>query len=143
MKIEGLNHFNIATDDLERSARFYESLGLKRGHRPSFQTTGIWLYIADTPVLHLNDAKEVGPIAWATAAVHHVGFSVKGSVDEITNKLRSIGVEYDLWDPIPGVCRALYFKGPSNESIEIVMVDCYVPLGEGMDDGVLSDTVMA
>lgn len=127
MRIEGLNHFNIATENLERSAHFYEALGLKRGHRPSFSTTGIWLYIGEAPVIHLNDESEVGPIVKGTAAVHHVGLSVRGGLEEITARLRWLNIEYDLWDPIPGVCRALYFRGPSGEQIEFVLVDNFVP----------------
>jgi catechol 2,3-dioxygenase-like lactoylglutathione lyase family enzyme len=127
MVIDGLNHVNIATKDLENSARFYESLGLARGHRPDFHTTGIWMYSGLSPVLHLNDEEEVGPIVSGTAAVHHFGFSVRGTVGEVCKELVDLGIEFDLWDPIPGVCRALYFRGPSGESIEYVMVDEYVP----------------
>lgn len=125
--IISLNHFNIATSDLEASARFYEALGLIRGYRPTFPTTGIWLYGNEgAPIIHLNDEREVGPIVKGTAAVHHVGLTVVGSVEAVTGKLAALGIVYDLWAPIPGVCRALYFKGPSGESIEFVMVDCYV-----------------
>lgn len=131
MLISGLNHVNIATNDLEASARFYENFGLKRGHRPTFPTKGIWLYSNGCPILHLNDAAEVGPIVPGTAAVHHVGLSVNGSVEEITRCLRNHGIEYDLWDPIPGVFRALYFKGPSGESVEFVMLDEFVHIPEG------------
>lgn len=128
MRVAGLNHFNIACADLERSATFYETLGLKRGHRPTFPTTGIWLYIGDHPAVHLNDKSEVGPIVDGCAAVHHVGFTVHGMVEEIADKLERLGIKYDLWDPIPGVCRALYFHGPDGEAIEFVMVDCFMPL---------------
>jgi catechol 2,3-dioxygenase-like lactoylglutathione lyase family enzyme len=130
MNITGLNHFNLAVADLERSARFYEALGLRRGHRPEFPTRGIWLYCGDAPVLHLNDAAEVGvgPYARDQAAVHHVGLSARGSVDDVTDRLSDLGVIYDLWDPIPGVCRALYFRGPDDEYVELVLVDCPVTM---------------
>lgn len=129
MRIDGLNHFNLAVRDLETSALFYEQLGLKRGHRPTFPTTGIWLYVGDNPVIHLNDECEVGPILkGGVATVHHVGLSVRGSVEAITAALDKLGVVYDLWAPIPGVCRALYFRGPDGEAIEFVMVDCHVPV---------------
>lgn len=126
--IVNLNHFNIATNDLEASARFYEALGLTRGYRPTFSTTGVWLYSPEgAPIVHLNDEREVGPIVEGTAAVHHIGLTVVGSVEDVTHKLDALDIIYDLWDPIPGVCRALYFKGPSGESVEFVLVDCYVP----------------
>lgn len=131
--IEGLNHFNIAAADLEASAKFYEALGLRRGHRPDFGSFnhGIWMYCGVHPILHLNDAKEVGPITPGTGAVHHVGLSVSGEVDDVTRHLDHLGIHYDLWAPIEGVCRALYFHGPDGEHIEMVMVDCFVPCHTG------------
>ena len=128
MRIVGLNHFNIATRNIELSARFYEALGLVRGPRPDFGNTGIWMYYGADPILHLNDANEVGPIAEQTGVFHHVGLSVKGSIEEVTEHLRALGVEARLWEPgVPGWYRAMYFKGPSGEEIELVLVDCYVP----------------
>lgn len=128
MHISGLHHCNIATYDLEESARFYEKLGLTRGPRPDFGNTGVWLYTEDGPVIHLNDEKEVGPIACGTGVFHHVGLKAHGSIDEVTNKLRSLGITHKLWEPaVPGWYRALYFKGPSEEEIELVLVDCFVP----------------
>ena len=43
-----LHHVSIPTQDLERSARFYEGvLGLKRLERPPFPGGGIWYSIGD------------------------------------------------------------------------------------------------
>lgn len=127
--IIGLNHANVITRDLEASAAFYEALGLKRGERPNFGNTGIWLYNVDgLPILHLNDEAELGVIKGAHSAIHHVGLSVRGSVGEITDKLAKLHIVYDLWAPVPGCCRALYFNGPSGEHIEFVMVDNFVPV---------------
>lgn len=127
MRVAGLNHFNIVSNDMEKSAAFYEQFGLTRGHRPSgFSTKGIWLYVGDDPIIHINDTAEVGTIESKRGPVHHVGLTIKGDVGNVTKTLASLGVTFDLWDPIPGVCRALYFEGPSGEAVEFVLVDCHV-----------------
>lgn len=134
MHVASLNHFNLAVKDLEKSCAFYQQLGLHKVRRPRFPTTGIWMACeADgPPILHLNDEKEVGPIEYgACGVVHHVGFTVHGSIAGITQKLFDMDVLYDLWDPIPGVHRALYFKGPDGEAIEFVLIDHFVCVAEG------------
>lgn len=142
MQIGNLNHFNIATRSLEASAQFYEKLGLRRGNRPPFSTSGIWMENqCGNPIIHLNDANEVGPIVAGTAAIHHIGLNVHGSVEQITAKLDVLGIKFDLWDPIPGTFRALYFHGPSGESIEFVMIEEFVHHSQshevaGLDAGV-------
>lgn len=127
MKIAGLNHFNIATPDLEGTAKFYERLGLRRGHRPDFGNTGLWLFLGDKPIVHLNLESEVGPIAKGTGVVHYVGFDVRGSVEEVCRGLNDLSIEHRLWPtPVGGWYRALYFEDPNGVQIEYVLVDCYV-----------------
>ena len=133
MRIVGLNHFNIVCADLEKSAQFYEAFGLKRGVRPDFGNHGIWLYHGIDPVLHLNDAWELGHDTRAkpSGVFHHVGLSVSGQVHEVCAKLTSLGIDHRIWEPaVPGWYRALYFFGPDGEEIELVLTDCYVPVME-------------
>jgi catechol 2,3-dioxygenase-like lactoylglutathione lyase family enzyme len=129
MTLNCLHHVNILSRNMTKTAAFYERLGFKIGPRPSgFPEPGIWLYIDDHPALHINPAK-----AMATSdsqyrrTVDHFGFAVKGSVKEVTDKLNGLGITYDLWNPIPGVCRALYFEDPTTGAkIEYVLVDEFV-----------------
>ena len=128
MQITELNHFNIATKDLEASARFYEALGLTRGHRPDFGNTGVWMYLAGLPRVHLNLESEVGPIIDGKSCVHHLGFTVYGSAENICAQLEQLGIAYTFFPKdVAGWYRALYFKGPSDEEIEFVLMDCFVP----------------
>lgn len=131
MRISGLNHFNVVTDDLEKSAKFYESLGLERGRRPDFGNSGIWLYIDDEPKVHLNLKSEIeaikGPLATGHGTVDHLGFDVHGHMDDICAALMDLGISFKLWPtPVAGWYRALYFKGPSGEEIEFVLRSHYV-----------------
>lgn len=138
-----LHHVNILSADMEATAAFYEKLGFMIGPRPAgFPEPGIWLYVGVDPVLHINPSS--GPRAnpgdreadlkhaahWLRT-VDHFGFAVRGSVEQVTERLDAVGIKYDLWDPIPGVNRALYFEDPTTGAkIEYVLVDEYIPLAE-------------
>jgi catechol 2,3-dioxygenase-like lactoylglutathione lyase family enzyme len=54
MPIDGFQHVNIRTADLDRARDFYvHALGLRVGDRPPFASVGYWLYLGDVPVVHL------------------------------------------------------------------------------------------
>ena len=54
MALKKLEHYLLRAQDLEKSKRFYtEILGLQVGYRPPFLFQGYWLYLHDTPVIHL------------------------------------------------------------------------------------------
>lgn len=87
MKVNGLDHVNVITADLDATARFYEDLlGLERrdGPAPLTPQTAQWMYdAAGRPVLHLNseDCPRTfdrvtcpGP----TGAVHHIALNCSG-----------------------------------------------------------------
>lgn len=131
MQITGLNHFNIVAADaaqLDGAARFYERLGLQRGTRPDFGNTGVWLYIDGKPKVHLNIEEEVGPITRGRGTVHHLGFDVRGTIEDVTSTLDGLHIKWRLWPTeVPGWYRALYFDGPCGEEIEFVLIDNPVP----------------
>jgi catechol 2,3-dioxygenase-like lactoylglutathione lyase family enzyme len=57
MPIEGMNHFNVLTDDVEATRAFYVGvLGLEEGYRPDFSFDGLWLYAGGRPILHVSAA---------------------------------------------------------------------------------------
>ena len=44
MSINGMNHFNVLTDDVEATRRFYvDVIGLTEGDRPDLGFDGAWL----------------------------------------------------------------------------------------------------
>src|SRR6185369_12386142 len=58
MKITGMNHFNVLTDDVEATRKFYVGvLGLTEGERPPFKFPGLWLYAGGHPILHISGAR--------------------------------------------------------------------------------------
>jgi len=59
MALSELDHYNIFTDNLERSVKFYEGvLGLHNGKRPDFGIPGAWLYCGDKAVVHIVAIKQ-------------------------------------------------------------------------------------
>ena len=54
IEISNIDHVNVESDDIERSARFYrEVIGLREGPRPKFDRPGYWMYADDKPVVHI------------------------------------------------------------------------------------------
>jgi catechol 2,3-dioxygenase-like lactoylglutathione lyase family enzyme len=75
MPIDGFQHLNIRTADLERARDFYvRVLGVRVGERPPFTSIGYWLYLGKQPIVHLvqladGDTREAG-----SGRVDHVAF---------------------------------------------------------------------
>lgn len=73
MALAELDHYNITTDDLDRSVKFYEEvLGLKIGKRPNVKIPGAWLYCGDKAVVHLVSVKHNEKSGMGT--LDHVAF---------------------------------------------------------------------
>ena len=117
MTIEALDHFTIATSDLEASRRFYvEALGLGDGARPPFDFPGAWLYCGPAPVVHLVARGEAGPDS--TGAVDHIAFRAHGLAAAVA-RLRARGIAYSL-RTIPGTgLRQVFVHDPDGVKIEL------------------------
>src|SRR5439155_19497137 len=54
MPVDGFQHVNIRSADVERTRHFYvRVLGLRVGDRPPFASAGYWLYVGHQAVVHL------------------------------------------------------------------------------------------
>mgnify|MGYP001192431408 FL=1 len=54
MQPKALDHFTIRPKNIEVTRDFYEKIvKLKVGYRPPFDFPGYWLYIGESPVVHL------------------------------------------------------------------------------------------
>ena len=51
--IRRMDHFTVVTEDLAATLAFYDLLGLVPGPRPDFGVPGAWLYVGESPVLHI------------------------------------------------------------------------------------------
>ena len=92
MSIQGMNHFNVLTDDVEKTRRFYvDVVGLTEGERPDLGFDGAWLYAGGRPILHVSKVKALPP----PGVIDHMAFSardLKGTIE----RLKQLGVEHVL-----------------------------------------------
>ena len=77
MTVSGMNHFNILTDDVDATVRFYcDVLGLRNGPRPDFDFPGAWLYCNDAPILHVSGGRQRSDLR--PGVIDHMAFSGRG-----------------------------------------------------------------
>ena len=93
MAIEGMNHFNVLTNDVAATRAFYVGiLGLTEGERPAFKFDGLWLYAGGRPILHVSS----GDLPRDRAGViDHIAFTTTG-LAETTANLKRHGIEFTL-----------------------------------------------
>ena len=130
MPLLKIEHFLVLSNDIDRTRDFYcNVLGLREGFRPKLDFAGYWLYVGDTPSIHIGElasyavwTKEVGiPIstpAASTGAVDHIAFNASG-FDEMRARLKSHGIEpsENLLDEIG--LRQLFIYDPNGVPIEL------------------------
>ena len=125
-----MEHYLVLTDDIEETRRFYcEALGMEVGFRPALEFPGYWLYLGDTPCIHVGDwdayaawTKEAGipisPRAPGTGPLDHIAFNAT-EFDATLERLESRGIEVsqNRLDDIG--LRQLFIKDPNGLMIEL------------------------
>lgn len=78
MAVSRLEHVTIRCARRQATRDFYvELIGLAEGPRPNFPFRGHWLYLGNTPVVHLVEALD-HPGAWTGADTMALGGSLPG-----------------------------------------------------------------
>ena len=76
MPIDGFQHINIRSTDVDRTRDFYvQILGLEVGDRPPFATTCYWLYLGGQPIVHLVQRNPGDTAQTGSGNLDHVAFS--------------------------------------------------------------------
>ena len=116
MSIEGMNHFNVLTDDVEATRRFYvDVIGLTEGERPPLGFPGAWLYAGGRAILHVSSAKLPQDRA---GVIDHMAFSatdLKGTV----KRLEAKGVKYTLRQQVGTRIWQLFCHDPMGAKVEL------------------------
>ena len=113
MPITQLNHVNLRTTQLNAMVAWYtEVLGLVDGYRPHFPSHGAWLYVGDTPAVHLVEIEgEPAVGAEHELKLEHFAFSAtdadafESRLDASGTRFERVRVEsakimlYNVWDP--------------------------------------------
>jgi catechol 2,3-dioxygenase-like lactoylglutathione lyase family enzyme len=126
MPAQAIHHINIRACKtlVEALKDFYESvLGLRAGWRPPFQSTGHWLYLGDTPVVHLVEDELVeGSAHTRGPIVDHVAFSCTGR-REFEELLRVKDIPFRRTEVPETSLIQLIFVDPAGNGVELQFVD--------------------
>lgn len=118
MAITGLDHVNVATQDIDATRDFWvDVLGLTVGWRPDFSFRGYWLYVGERAVVHVQETE--AEVAASTAStLNHVAFAVS-ELDPLLDKLKARGVAWRESNPPGSDIRQVFFFDPNGVRVEL------------------------
>jgi catechol 2,3-dioxygenase-like lactoylglutathione lyase family enzyme len=130
MPLQMLEHFLVMTDDVDQTRDFYRDvLDFKEGFRPELEFLGYWLYLGETPVIHIADwatysshSRSLGiPVttpAPSTGVFDHVAFNGTNA-KEMMEKLKGLGLPFDI-NEVPGIgLTQLFLNDPNGLKLEL------------------------
>jgi catechol 2,3-dioxygenase-like lactoylglutathione lyase family enzyme len=125
-----MEHYLVLSDDIDETKDFYcSALGMREGFRPDLEFPGYWLYLGDTPCIHIAEwqtyaawTNEVGiPIsvkAAGTGPVDHIAFNASGFAQMRARLVeRGLALSENLLDEIG--LRQLFLYDPNGVAIEL------------------------
>ena len=130
MPLTKLEHYLVLTDDIDATRDFYvRALGMRVGPRPPLGFPGYWVYVGETPCIHiaewqtytahsLEQGIPVSSRAHGTGPVDHIAFNAH-DYDEVLGRLRTHGVAATPNDVPGGALRQLFLQDPNGVKIEI------------------------
>ena len=130
MPLTKLEHYLVLSHNIDATRDFYvDVLGMQVGLRPPLGFPGHWVYIGDTPVIHIAEwatytARQKGKGVYVTTPadgtgpVDHIAFHGH-DYDDIVRRLESLGVAFIRNDRPNGTLRQLFLQDPNGVKIEI------------------------
>ncbi|MFM1887540.1 MAG: hypothetical protein RL026_2697 [Pseudomonadota bacterium] len=130
MSLQLMEHYLVMTADLEATRSFYvDALGFQDGYRPDLGFPGYWLYLGDTPCIHIAEwqtytahSERLGiPVtrpADGTGAVDHVAFRA-ADFDAFLERITRLGLRYHRHDSPAIGLRQLFLDDPNGLKLEI------------------------
>ena len=122
IEISNIDHVNVESDDIERSARFYrEVIGLKEGPRPDFDRPGYWMYAADKPVVHIIRTHPNNDMLTGSkdASISHFALQIK-DYNATRTHLDSLEILYETSDVDDTEIRQIFLQDPEGVLIELI-----------------------
>ena len=130
MPLSKLEHFLVMTSDIEATREFYcNALGFNDGFRPDLGFPGYWLYLGDTPAIHIAEwttytahSNRLGlPVtrpAPGTGALDHIAFPAS-DYEQFLARLQARGVNAHRHDAPEANLRQLFLLDPNGIKLEI------------------------
>lgn len=117
-----LNHINIETADIDRSASFYtDVLGLVSGERPEFDRPGHWMYMDNMPIVHIISPLPDNKLLTGSkhAAISHFALRIK-DFEAMREHLINLSIPYTEVG-VPGSDRRQFFiDDPDGVVVELI-----------------------
>ncbi|MDB6090407.1 MAG: hypothetical protein JWN85_3191 [Gammaproteobacteria bacterium] len=130
MPLTKMEHYLVLTDDIDATRDFYcQALGMHVGFRPELGFPGHWVYVGDTPCIHIAEWETytahsrarglaVSSRADGTGPVDHIAFNAQ-DYEDVVARLESHGVRAARNDVPGGTLRQLFLQDPNGVKIEI------------------------
>lgn len=130
MPLTKIEHYLVMTSDIEATRKFYcNALGFADGFRPDLGFPGYWLYLGDTPVIHIAEwhtytehSQRLGlPVtrpAPGTGALDHIAFHAS-DYEGFLQRLATHGVTAHRHDTPAAGLRQLFLLDPNGIKLEI------------------------
>ena len=115
--IQGMNHFTVIAENLDRTLEFYVGLlGLEPGHRPDLGFPGAWLYADGRAILHVYGDRPVP--AGRAGVIDHMAFTASG-LKAVKARFDAAGVKYDLRQQRGAGTWQLFCFDPNGAKVEL------------------------
>ena len=115
MAVSGMNHFNVLTDDVEKTRAFYRDvIGLVEGDRPSLGFEGAWFYAGGRPILHVSKVKALPP----AGVIDHMAFSAT-DLKATVARLKKHGVEHVVRQQVGTRIWQVFMHDPMGAKVEL------------------------
>ena len=127
-----MEHFLVMTHDVDATRDFYcDVLGFQEGERPELGFLGHWLYLGDTPVIHIAEwssytahSKRLGiPVtrpASGTGPLDHIAFNGNDSIyGKLRERLDELGLKYHPHDSKAIGLRQIFLDDPNGLKLEL------------------------
>jgi catechol 2,3-dioxygenase-like lactoylglutathione lyase family enzyme len=130
MPLTKLEHYLVLTADIDGTRDFYcRVLGMREGPRPPLAFPGYWLYLGDTPVVHIaewqtysaHSATRDIPVSTpgpGTGALDHIAFNAT-DYDEFLANLDRAGVKAHRNVSNANGLRQVFLLDPNGIKLEI------------------------
>ena len=130
--LSNMEHFLVMTHDVDGTRDFYRDvLGFQEGFRPDLGFLGHWLYLGDTPVIHIADwdtytahSNRLGiPVtrpAAGTGPLDHVAFNgLDANYSKLRERLDQQELKYHPHDSLGIGLRQIFLEDPNGLKLEL------------------------
>ena len=130
MPLKKMEHYLVLTDDIDVTRDFYcDVLGMKVGFRPPLEFPGYWVYLGETPCIHIAEWETytahsnrlgipVSSKAPGTGPVDHIAFNGT-DYEAMYEILQSRGMEMALNHAPDAGLRQIFLADPNGVKIEL------------------------